>query len=49
MRTVMLDQWGPAWSSGDPGKIAALFTDDAQFEDVPFGAVTKGTTSCASS
>jgi len=38
----LLDQWGPAWSSGDPGKIAALFTDDAQFEDVPFGAVTRG-------
>ena len=38
----VLDQWGPAWSSGDAGKILPLFTEDVHFEDVPLGVVTKG-------
>jgi steroid delta-isomerase-like uncharacterized protein len=38
----VLDQWSVAWSSGDPGGLLSLFTDDVQYEDVTFGAVNKG-------
>jgi steroid delta-isomerase-like uncharacterized protein len=41
-RQGILDQWGPAWSSGDPGRILPLFTEDVHFEDVPLGVLTKG-------
>jgi steroid delta-isomerase-like uncharacterized protein len=38
----LLDDWATAWSSHDPEKVLALFTDDCVFEDVPFGVVTRG-------
>src|SRR5688572_31906744 len=38
----MLDDWATAWSSHDPGRVLALFTEDCFFEDVTFGVVTRG-------
>ena len=38
----MLDDWATAWSSHDPERVLALFTDDCVYEDVPFGVVTRG-------
>jgi steroid delta-isomerase-like uncharacterized protein len=38
----MLDDWAAAWSSHDPERVLALFTNDCVFEDVPFGVVTRG-------
>jgi steroid delta-isomerase-like uncharacterized protein len=37
----MLDDWATAWSSHDPERVLALFTDDCVFEDVTFGVVTR--------
>jgi len=37
-----LDQWTVAWSSGDPGRLLSLFSDDVYYEDVTIGAVSKG-------
>jgi len=37
-----LDQWAVAWSSGDPGKLLPLFSEDVYYEDVTFAAVSKG-------
>lgn len=34
--------WAAAWSSRDPEKLLALFTDDCLFEDVTFNVVTRG-------
>jgi steroid delta-isomerase-like uncharacterized protein len=38
----MLDDWATAWSSHDPERVLALFTDDCVFEDVTFGVVIRG-------
>ena len=38
----MLDDWATAWSSHNPEKVLALFTEDCVYEDVPFGVVTRG-------
>jgi len=35
----MFDDWAMAWTSNDPEKVLALFTDDCFFEDVTFGVV----------
>jgi steroid delta-isomerase-like uncharacterized protein len=37
-----LDQWVTGWSSGDPGKLLPLFSDDVVYEDVTFGSVSRG-------
>jgi len=40
----LLEEWAAAWSSGDPDRVAALFTDDAIFEEaIEGGMVTHGT------
>jgi len=36
-------RWANAWNSHDPDAVAALFTRDALFEDVPFGVMAHGT------
>src|SRR5258708_28592020 len=38
----VLDQWAPAWSSGDVERLLPLFTDSVDYEDVPFGAASHG-------
>lgn len=38
----VLDKYGVAWSSGDSNKLLLLFTEDVIYEDVPFGAVNRG-------
>ena len=38
----LLDEWPMAWSSNDPERVLALFTDDCVFEDVTFGVVARG-------
>ena len=38
----MLDEWAVAWSSGNADKLMPLFTTDADYEDVTFGAVNHG-------
>jgi steroid delta-isomerase-like uncharacterized protein len=37
----IFDDWAKAWSSGDPEKVLALFTENCFFEDVTFGVVIK--------
>jgi steroid delta-isomerase-like uncharacterized protein len=39
---VVLEDWAAAWSSHDPERVLALFTDDCVYEDVPFGVVPHG-------
>jgi steroid delta-isomerase-like uncharacterized protein len=36
------ESWISAWNSHDPDKVAAIFTPDVTYEDVPFGAVNHG-------
>jgi steroid delta-isomerase-like uncharacterized protein len=38
----MFAYWATAWTSNDPEKVLALFTDDCVFEDVTFGVVAHG-------
>jgi len=38
----LLNEWAAAWSSHDPDRVLALFTDDCVYEDVPFGVVIHG-------
>ena len=38
----VFDDWAAAWSSHDPDRVLALFTDNCVFEDVAFGVVTRG-------
>ena len=38
----LLDDWAMAWTSNEPEKVVALFTDDCVFEDVTFGLVARG-------
>jgi steroid delta-isomerase-like uncharacterized protein len=38
----LLERWATAWSSHDPERVLALFTDDCVFEDVTFAVVTRG-------
>ena len=38
----ILDDWATAWSSHDPERVIALFTDDCVYEDLTFGAVNRG-------
>jgi len=38
----LLNEWAAAWSSHDPGRVLAFFTDDCVYEDVPFGVVIHG-------
>lgn len=39
----LAQRWADAWNSHDPDAVAALFTRDALFEDIPFGVVAHGT------
>jgi steroid delta-isomerase-like uncharacterized protein len=39
---LVFNAWAAAWSSHDPEKLLALFTDDCLFEDVTFNVVTRG-------
>jgi steroid delta-isomerase-like uncharacterized protein len=41
--TAVTQAWVAAWNSHDPNAVAALFTADALYEDVPTGAVSHGT------
>jgi len=36
------ENWISVWNSHDPDKLAAAFTADVVYEDVPFGAVNHG-------
>jgi steroid delta-isomerase-like uncharacterized protein len=38
----MLAAWAEAWSSGDPTQMAALYTEDGVYEEVPTGVVARG-------
>ena len=38
----LAQRWADAWNSHDPDAVAALFTRDALFEDLPFGVVAHG-------
>ena len=37
-----LGEWAAAWSAGDTGRLAAIFTDDCVYEDVTMGVLTHG-------
>jgi steroid delta-isomerase-like uncharacterized protein len=37
-----LTAWAAAWASGDPAQIAATYSSDAVFEEVPIGVTTHG-------
>jgi hypothetical protein len=37
-----LDAYGAAWRSGDPRAVTALFTEDAQYYEMPFGEPLRG-------
>src|SRR5690349_12797841 len=37
-----LREWAAAWSGGDSDRLAATFTDDCVYEDVPMGVLTHG-------
>ncbi len=39
---VVLEDWAAAWSSHDPERVLALFTDDCVYEEVTFGVVMRG-------
>jgi steroid delta-isomerase-like uncharacterized protein len=39
----VVQAWAAAWNSGNPDAFAALFTDDALLEHVPFGSADRGT------
>jgi steroid delta-isomerase-like uncharacterized protein len=47
-RTAQGDQlavtqgWVDAWNSHNPDAVVAVFTEDALYEDVPFGLVNRG-------
>ena len=41
----LLDAWAPAWSSNNAEKLLPLFTNDAFYEDVTFGAKNEGSDS----
>jgi steroid delta-isomerase-like uncharacterized protein len=36
------EAWIAAWNSHDAEKLAALFTEDVMYEDIPFGEVNHG-------
>src|SRR5262245_61002162 len=38
----VLDQWVLAWSSNDVDRLLPLFTESVDYEDVPFGAGSRG-------
>jgi steroid delta-isomerase-like uncharacterized protein len=38
----LLAAWAEAWSSGDPTQMAALYTEDGVYEEVPTGVVARG-------
>jgi steroid delta-isomerase-like uncharacterized protein len=38
----VLEQWVVAWSSNDVEKLLPLFTDNVDYEDVPFQAASQG-------
>ena len=38
----LLDEWASAWSSSDVARLLPLFTNDVTYEDVTFGASSKG-------
>jgi steroid delta-isomerase-like uncharacterized protein len=38
----IVEDWAKAWSSHDTERVLALFTDDCVYEDVTFGAVSRG-------
>jgi steroid delta-isomerase-like uncharacterized protein len=38
----VLDQWVLAWSSNDVERLLPLFTESVDYEDVPFGAASRG-------
>ncbi len=38
----VLEQWAVAWSSNDVERLLPLFTDNVDYEDVPFAAASHG-------
>ena len=38
----ILEAYGEAWSSGDAAQVAALYTEDAEREDVPIAVTSRG-------
>jgi steroid delta-isomerase-like uncharacterized protein len=42
-RVHALVEWADAWSAHDAKGVAALFTDDCVYEDIPLKAVNHGT------
>lgn len=40
--SAIAQSWIDAWNSHDPDKLAALFTEDALYEDVAFASVNHG-------
>jgi steroid delta-isomerase-like uncharacterized protein len=40
---AVLDAWAAAWSSGDEDRVTAVFAADAVYDDVPSGALARGT------
>jgi len=40
--TDVAEDWTAAWNSHNPDALVAVFTDDAVYEDVPFGVVSHG-------
>ena len=43
-RKRAIEQWAAAWSARDPERLLQLFTADLVYEDVPMGAICRGTT-----
>jgi steroid delta-isomerase-like uncharacterized protein len=39
---LLFERWAAGWSAHDPERVAALYTDDCVYEDVPLGAVGRG-------
>lgn len=41
-KSGIAESWISAWNSHDPDKLAAIFTPDVMYEDVPFATVNHG-------
>ena len=41
-KSGIAESWISAWNSHDPDKLAAIFTPDIMYEDVPFASVNHG-------
>ena len=38
----LLMAWAEAWSSGDPAQLAAPYTENGVYEEIPTGVVAQG-------